>query len=444
MSETVAKDTRLDVALYLEGVRVPFRKATVRSVANSPAGAVISLVPLSSALMIRPRTLVHILYWDEPYLSEADRKFNEPPKWRLLFEGETTGIISEKDSGQISIQLTAEGHSNYYRHCYQFMVDNAQAFTSAAYELALFSGNNSYGFLGDEKNTPDAGTIYNTPFFPSLGTVYNTIAKGLDDAANKRNGGYKNPLIGLLRILEYVGGSPRNRLDGVNRFFKDAQTRLKIMEKIFFFPDDEMTELLFQQLYQGLILQKQVSSLTGIATLQDIIQSFLSTTGYDEQAILAPPFGTNPTADTTAYAGRVTPPNTPAGFNASILSTIWKPKTHFLPPPACNILFPNRVSSFRYQRNYLSEPTRMRTKMGILPGRGSDNPTETLPGEWAYYSPPALQSLVNNEIDTSVGGKFATDPAVAAAVNKATLRNYGFYPTGANLISDPAREIFEA
>ena len=51
---------------------------------------------------------------------------------------------------------------------------------------------------------------------------------------------------------------------------------------------------------------------------------------------------------------------------AALNSTIIKPDTWFLAPPACNIVFPHQYRSLSYGRNYRAEPTRIFLRTSLL------------------------------------------------------------------------------
>jgi len=458
MAENLATANRLDCALYLEGVRIPFQWAQVSATENRPARATIALIPLSTALLIRPRSLVHIFYWDVPY-----NTVGTAGTWRLLFEGETVGIVTDRSDAGVSIQVTAEDFTTYYRACPQYFVNNSQAFNASNYELAIFTGNTPFN-MGNP-NQVMLGTIINQPVTPNYGIVYNTITRGLDLANSPGSGtseggtssapkafAFRNPLAGLLRLLQWVGGGGNDSIQGVNRFFDEAQERLHILEHIWFLQDNEMTELVHEQLWKQQILQQQASGMGEVATMDKVVDKFLSVAMYSSYGILAPPCGGNPSRDSsTGFKVMPNPPNTTRGTN--ILNTFWKPQTYFLPPPKCNIRFPNRVTRFSYSRAYLDEPTRLRTKVLQLPQQTA-NPKDPLsqPGEWSYYNPSGLNSLMTTEATTSHNAyyngntprDFSTDQEVIQAAKQNITRSYGYYSSGSNLISDPSRDLFEA
>lgn len=452
---TLAVTKRLEAALYLEGIRIPFIRASFHRKVNQKVRVVLDLPPIPSALMIRPRSAVHIFYWDKPFIPK-----NETPKWRLFFEGETSSPGVQKGESGTSIQIPCEDQMSYYRRCHQCFVNGSQAFTSSAYELAMFTGNS--GINGQ--------VIFNQPVRPDLGVVYNTIIRGMTDAnsvsdptVNPFGSTFRTPFTGLLRTIQYVGNSsaqPNSFTPGVNRFFSDAETRLKLMQKIFFFQDLKISKLMSDQAMQKILernpLASQASSLTDIGTVWDLCQKFLSAATYDSVPLLAPPYGFNPSRD----ANGGTPPN--VSGSKTVLSHLWRPKTYFLPPPTCNLLFPNRVKEFGFQRNSLDEPTRLRTKIHLLPGRGTEG-YETQPGEWTYYSPrQAMSAMLASEASSSLGAlnemkssapsgsSFAYDEDVAKH-SRGIKRSYGSPfpgsgqdPNGDRLISDPSRDIFEA
>jgi len=453
---TLGIERRLDAALYLEGVRTPFIRATFHRKINSPVKVTIDLAPIPSALMIRPLSAVHLFYWDEPFIPAG-----QTPEWRLFFEGVTSSPGIEKSEAGTAIQIPCEDLMTYYRKCYQYFVTGEQAYTSSAYELAMFTGNT--GINGK--------VIFNQPVRPDLGIVYNTIIRGMvdqdsifDPSVNPFGSTYRTPFTGLLRTIQYIGNSsarPNSNTPGVNRFFIDAEKRFKLMQRIFFFQDLKISRLMSNQALQKILERNpqasQISSLTGIGSIWDLCQRFLSAATYDAVPLLAPPYRTNPSRD----ANGMTPPNV-SGGNV-ILSHLWRPKCYFLPPPTCNLLFLNRFNKLTFRRNALDEPTRLRTKIHLLPGRGTEG-YQAQPGEWTFYAPKDANDVMSstlsaeadsssgvfNSIQAAAGGElFARDEEVAK-LSKGIKRSYGSpFPGGQDfngdrLISDPFRDIFEA
>lgn len=97
------------------------------------------------------------------------------------------------------------------------------------------------------------------------------------------------------------------------------------------------------------------------------------------------------------------------GTPAFLYTQLFRPDIWFCPPPRCNVLFPDQVSSMTYDRNFFSEPTRLMIK-GYSAFLGSvpffDN--------W-YFAPTAAGLLRDRPIVRRSGGSAATGDAAISS-----------------------------
>lgn len=440
----------IQVALYLEGIRVPFVSASVTATPNRPSVCTISLPPFASALRIRPRTLVDLFYLDSPFVNQKlvndDGTVNgapDPDTWRLLFTGEFSHHEVEETEAGRTVNLICLDVSNYWNHVYQYFINNQRGMAGAPVEIATFV-NGVNGSSGQP--LIDLATIYNLAL-PGQGddVVLTTIL-----------GGRRNTIMaGMADLLVKIGGEAShngvNDPKGVNRFFRDAERRLRMARRMFFVPDLQLAN--FMRLKADFALKRLLNQipgeLGGLGTVHDVIKKFQAHAFYDYVNFIAPPFGPNPSRDIRddGFTEEIDlPDNLPIDFSRSvILGTMFKPKTFFLPPPRCNILYPSRVSKFRYGKSYLDEPTRLRLKIAHgLPGRNVPFEGNSIQ-ELAVYAPPGTPNLYLNESQDTTEARTeqaAGDPNFLTAWEE-VRREYGFYSDGSNLNFDPSREISE-
>lgn len=458
------KGQPLQLALYLEGIRVPFIRAIVQGSVNQPLTCTIELPPFSSATLIRPRTLVHLFYWDEPFLNNeiTDITNQGSPDaskstWRLLFEGEVATIqIHQKDDFK-SVGLVCKDLSNYWYHIYQAYLNRTSLASSSEVELVSFVNASENSIIKSE-------AIYNTSFPNFFGdfviaTMFNGFIRVAGSGAGATPVKLPNPrgsvVIALFDLLAAT--------TDINKFFSDAHTRLKMLEKLFTFPDDKIPKYFDLKATTIQAFAKQFTGQLGqLGTLATVISKFLDFVFYSYTPIPAPPFATNPSRDTDSD-GDVDPQTLPRnienqGTTPAILSTLFKPATTFTVAPRCNVIYPSRVSEFHFSKSYLDEPTRLRMSIQTIPNPTGNPKTSAL--DAVVYAPPQanitssgsnlVSALAKEAIDTlAVFNSKITNKDVAedwtslGLLLNSTLRNWGNYTNGANLVFDPLRDISE-
>jgi hypothetical protein len=447
----------LEFALYLEGVRVPFVSATVSSAPNRPSTCVIELPPFSAATRLRPKTLVHLLYLDTAFINpDLTESAPQPEDWRLLFEGEMTHLRVSQTATSRSISLVCQDLTNYWSHCYQYFINNQHGQLGSPTEIATFVN----GIDADGQPRAQLQTIYNVDLQGSTGDiVLNSILRP------NRN----TVPLGLMDLLYKIGGEaqtadagdPNKR--GINRFFRDAEQRLRMARRIFMIPDPNIAKFLKTKAGSALAYISQFTgSLSGLGTVADVVKKFLGHCFYDYVSFLAPPFGANPSREVTATGGV---DNNPATFpltfpNGSVpistmLTTMFKPKTYFMAAPRCNVFYPSKISSFQYAQSFLDEPSRLRLK--IAQGLPGDNVPSTIGfQEQVVYAPPVTNAwnppaflLTEAQQTKTLADNANAGQAITVANIQSVIRDYGWggpggtYAQGENLIFDNTRSITE-
>lgn len=239
---------RLRLRLFLEGVEVPVIAATVQSQPNAPATCAIQIPANDFALDLKPRTLVHLFFFDlhnggplrdqvgvygsgirvnsevDPDIEKdlAISEFEsteeqslvdlENENFKLLFGGEVLGIQFAKEPMSRSIMLQCVDWSSYWDIAFQYrggglFGPGAQAAMSGA-SGSLFSS-----FLSGSGDV--VHRLFTTPprNYPALrGTL----------------------LGGLMHILESIGGIyfGKHAIRGHNDFFSIAELRLHLTQMV--------------------------------------------------------------------------------------------------------------------------------------------------------------------------------------------------------------------
>jgi hypothetical protein len=113
---------KVNLALYLEGIRVPVVGATVTFGVNQPASANIIIPPISSSVRLKARTVAHLFFDD----STEDANVQPEDRFKLLFEGELLAWSYQKETTRRNIVLKCSDFSNwmYWIKPWQFMSKN--------------------------------------------------------------------------------------------------------------------------------------------------------------------------------------------------------------------------------------------------------------------------------------------------------------------------------
>lgn len=294
--------------LYLEGIEVPIIGATITASVNTATIAYIDIVPHKDINNIKPRTHVLVTVRDTSNPA-ADYPYV------TAFEGEVFGYSFGRTTQSRSFTLQCIDLSSYWDNVLIYFV-NAM--------VSLSKGGEVVSAVGQEtKNNAMAGintvavTHSNASFIKKI--MQETLAKPGKDFLDAFVAVYEN-------------------ISSINKFYKNAEARLKIKDRIVLKSSQKLTELLQGKetidWMEGIITQN-----TGYHTLRSIMQDLMSIIFHD---FVSAPF--------------------PSGSPSKVNSFIFKPNLYMVPPPACNIFFPDEYSSFQFSRNFFQEPTRMHYK----------------------------------------------------------------------------------
>lgn len=208
----------LHIRLFLEGVEVPVVSASVQANPNSPAVASIQVVPLDEATQLRPRTMVHLFFyqskeWEASPSSDFLDEDTLRKRYRLLFTGEVVGFSFVRTPASRAVILQCVDFSSYWDACHTTSVEwgpNGNAF----HDDSFLTASNSHLFDNIVNQQPNVilGWLGQKPQTTGL-----TGVSGLAG--------------GVIRMLEAVGGVV-GHAKGVNDFFTVAELRAKILAQI--------------------------------------------------------------------------------------------------------------------------------------------------------------------------------------------------------------------
>lgn len=333
---------RVNLQVYLEGIQVDFHSIRIDIQANMPAQAEIALVPVPGFLSLRPRTLVHVFYEDPDFSNQPDGD-----RFKLLFEGEVLGIRLQRTEASRNIVLNCADLSNYWTSMKAYFLPGAAEPFMWNRDVANFVGLNS----------PDL--YYITPLgIPTFDKLASDIYQ------------YNNhfPYV-FTRIFQAARDN--------NPFWKIQDRRRKISDRVTAVPDLEGEELFNKFISQHLLLFKSMITQESRETsIYEVMSRMMQIAFYRFVSI--------PTAPISRYelsSDRFKDVNPVRSIGSFIL----KPDTFLTAPPTCNILFPDQISAFSSERNFLSEPTRISVSSPMFVNGANGNRSDPLV---AYFHAP--------------------------------------------------------
>lgn len=344
-SKTYQSSGRQKVRVMLEGREVPVTSATIVCKMNMPIAASIDLVPLQIIKFVKPRTQVHIFVRDT--FTFGDDNFY------LCFEGEILGRSMMKRHDGRAFRVTAFDYSNYWDDAKAFMM-NPNFLVGKAAPGVLF------GEPTPAQTSKAAG-----------GDVITTAAN-----SNSLMVDY------LLRYKEKNGGPDlvrgvadiARRLASVNEFYRTSYERLRILDRIYAKSSGRMGSFL-----KSLKVEEFLSTYTGaqggMMTLRQMLMGILALIFHESVSVPFPSFIKTKRTDSTG---------TKEGY--SVAQFLMIPDTYLLPPPKCNVIFPNQQTGFEFDEDFRAAPTRYGFRCSF-PVTASNDVTEmTYPIQ--YYPRP--------------------------------------------------------
>lgn len=283
----------LHLRLFAEGVELPVISAVVQSQKNQAAMASIQIPANDYALEFKPRTLIHLFFYDfyngapEDTVRVAGRGISNQPSqtgtdpelaglfpperfesnedqteedlrnlnYRLLFGGEVVGIQTMKSPASRSIVLQCVDWSSYWDIALQYQVS---------------------GF------SPGVGGGIRAAFTNAATTVFNDFLEGSADAVMRlidtppRN--YRSLrgtlMAGLMHIIEAIGGVyfGQRAIRGVNDFFSLAEMRLHLTQMIGANPFTERDETRLMRAHGfGSLFRRTLSGLGRLVSIRAIL-----------------------------------------------------------------------------------------------------------------------------------------------------------------------------
>jgi len=372
----------LGAKLFLEGKEVPFIGATMTSTVGQASIAYIDVVPHETIMNIKPRTNVEIFVrnYMQTETEASSSGSTQAFPYILAWKGEVFGYNFGKTPTSRTFSLSCIDHSSYWDNCLAYFF-NAQQTQRAGVSSGSSVQDASDIIRGKEK------------FIPAYMTRASYFKTRIEQALKKEGSSEidvtKDFMDGVIAIYKDIGY--------VNEFFKIADERLRISDQIIMKSSGQLTKLLKESealdWFTGI-----PNNNSGYSTLRSVVQDLMSILFHD---FISAPF---PAATDNSVMGKdKTGLPAPKNVKRSIGNFIFKPNLFMMPPPACNIFFPDEYSSFQFQRNFFKEPTRI-IYMPELPARmGQGAAAVYLPH---VYYPEAFSAFMKGRDGTTLDSKY--------------------------------------
>lgn len=366
------KGKKMEAALFLEGRSVPFTSINCTFALGRPATATLNMVPLRELNKILPRTLCHVFVRDNSYPGVVK-------PWVLLFEGEIYGIGGSKTPDNRSTVLHAMDFSNYWDNAKQLYVN-------------LRSGSNGAGIITSTENRNAAKVEHAEVIETSTSTkayltsrMYEKIKGGGD----------------FLDGVKYA-------IDGikdVNSFFRYGDARVRLEERMVFSSSGKIKELFDFENKSTLIEAIIGRGNGGLVTVRTVINSLLGMIFHEFCTVPAPSKVKSKTVDerfksNSNVEADVENKGLGEKNEKTIGSFILKPESFMLPPPKCNVLFPDMYSSLNYNRIFFNEVTRTKFQ-GYIPVYMKSNDELAKALQVVKYSPSGIHKFVSGETSST-------------------------------------------
>lgn len=350
----------LQAKLFLEGIEVPFIGATMTHTVNQASIAYVDLVPHSSLLNIKPRTHV-VLQVRDIHDEHTGGGFPYVEAW----EGEVFGYSFGKSVSSRSFSISCIDYTGYW--------DNVLTY--------FFNANQSLGKGIDQiskvgKARLEASAL-GSDVKATTGVQASYYKKIITDVINSGEG--RDFLDGFVEVYK--------KTVNVNQFYSFAEERLRIIDRILLRSSGSLTELL-----SGEEAMKWVSGTTdrtsGFSTLRSVVQELMSMIFHDFVSV---PF---PSRVESTHIDSDTALKSTSNKNETIGNFLFKPNLYMVPPPMCNVFFPDEYSSMQYSRNFFKEPTRLiyQPEMPIM----LSNQTVSMP---YVYEPASFDNYMQGDKD---------------------------------------------
>lgn len=365
-----------DWKVFLEGVEIPFINISVTAGKNGDLFGVVEVQASILLLGLSPYAAIAIFFRDRESPDKAKQTESIELEYVLFAEGSVSEISTSKSADQRNVSLRFKGHletldRHKKGHISRMSEDAVSDISSGSIIPAATPG----------ERTPISE--YLSYLFPSNDSEFK-----LGSISNRTDSSVSVLVHSLISFFLASNASCKNEAN-----------RTRLLNKFAVMTDASFKTLVDIEALQSLAIGAE-SSFSGDSSFLSIITAVLDRFGYSIYAT------TCPSADPTPGTGKTESINEDVfkamslhpGVISSALARndfLVLPETYYLPPPPCNLLFPDSITSLSFTRNFDEEPTR-----SLMPLRGTELNTTIV--FQSYKSTDDLEQSINSFLGTMI------------------------------------------
>jgi hypothetical protein len=342
---------KLELKLYIEGIEVPCPGAIIQIATNQASICSLTLIPTLKISRIRPKSHIHLFWYDDV-----------SGRWGLLWEGEVLGYSFSKTPLGRSVQLECADLTNYWDYTLKCTTDGY---------LGNMRSVDEEMFFGDRKAVVSID--------PSVGAVTSSkVWMALNKYAQK--GGLPRALYEVMQTITK---------DIV--YYKQFNNRIKLSEQINLAPDLQSEQFLKLKEQMQFVLMQIEGRNSQMTTLREMWAGFCSFMQYDCVSLGAPSMVTawdlNALGSDSASIAIASKTTTPV-----LKSVVLKPNLFGCIPPKCNVILPDICTNITFNRNFMTEPTRLWMRTNEMFANVTDLTNKIM----TYFAPAAMFDKYQN------------------------------------------------
>jgi hypothetical protein len=328
-----------DWKVFLEGVEIPFISISVNAGKNGELYGSVEVQASILLVALSPYAALAVFFRDRESSNKAQQSQSIEQEYVLFAEGSVSQISTDKSADQRNVTLKFRGHLdtlNKHKKGYiSRMSDDAAADISSGTLI------------------PSAEAGERTPISDYLGYLIPS------DMAQFKLGSINNRTDSAVSVLVH---SLISFFLASNASCKNEANRTRLLNKFAVMTDASFKTIVDVEALNGLISESESSS-SGESSFLSIVTAFLNRFGYSIYATTCPAAAKNSGTGKTelineeVFKGLRIHPGT---ISSNLLRNdfLILPETYYLPPPPCNLLFPDSITSLSFTRDFDNEPTR--------------------------------------------------------------------------------------
>ena len=262
----------IDLRLFIEGIEVPVIGADISIAIGRPAEATIQIVPSDEALLLLPRSVVHLFFLDSEAHHAEQRPALSDWDYKILFAGELFSYSFNKSgAGGRAITLSCLDFSNIWDTTFTYLLRYGGGEPAPSGESDIVG--NKQVFFG-------AGAGLDNPFDDIINSPEVVIQQFARRGPYNPNLGVGQEILGgLLAVLELIGGV-HGKFFGLNAFNSITERRVRLTDSIVSDTGATAKEMFNQQMFADW-LQARCGMAGSVVSFREIINVILSYIYYD-------------------------------------------------------------------------------------------------------------------------------------------------------------------